>query len=106
MEQIIDKVYKDDRPMNIAMKAALSTISDYETVPIPELWNQLYDIVTYVQPVRIKQRQHIITDSVISCRKCKQKSIRTEQAQLRSGDESMSVFCVCTNPHCGDSWIM
>ena len=36
------------------------------------------------------------------CRKCKNRRVRTTTAQLRSGDEGMSVLCICVV--CGNQW--
>lgn len=36
------------------------------------------------------------------CGKCKKKMVSYSQAQTRSADEPMTVFCECTN--CGNRW--
>lgn len=40
-----------------------------------------------------------VDDGVITCNNCKSKKVKTDSKQIRSGDEGMTVFCVCTICH-------
>lgn len=61
-----------------------------------------------VAPVAPAQPQTVepstVSDGLLECRKCHSRKIDQAEAQTRSGDESATLFCLCTA--CGHRWKM
>lgn len=53
--------------------------------------------------VQLNQKVEVV-EGDLQCGSCKSKKIQREEMQTRSGDESATVFCRCTQ--CGKRWKM
>ena len=57
-----------------------------------------------------KERQDFIEtpffveEGILECGKCGSKKVFSYSKQVRSSDESTSVFAICANPKCGHKW--
>ena len=46
-----------------------------------------------------------IVEGITQCKKCGNKKIYMFQKQTRSGDETATTSCLCTNKECNSRWI-
>lgn len=58
---------------------------------------------TSVYDVQLNEKVNVV-EGDLQCGSCKSKKIQREEMQTRSGDESATVFCRCTE--CGKRWKM
>jgi transcription elongation factor S-II len=67
----------------------------------PEKWQTLIDIKIKRDKNKFEERIEAMTD-VFTCRKCKSKRCTYYEQQVRSADESMTVYIQCCD--CGNRW--
>ena len=67
----------------------------------PEKWQTLIDLKIKRDKNKFEDRMEASTD-VFTCRKCKSKRCTHYEQQVRSADESMTVYIQCCD--CGNRW--
>lgn len=73
--------------------------------PLPSDWIEGKWKRMYYELPAPKQEEDLGELSEHTCKKCHKKGqVRTKTAQIRSFDESATLFCTCTNPQCGHKW--
>ena len=68
----------------------------------PDIWNDIIQKQCEVAALHDKQFFQAATDSIFQCSRCKSKKVYHYQMQTRSADESMTVYCTCTE--CKKVW--
>jgi DNA-directed RNA polymerase subunit M/transcription elongation factor TFIIS len=67
----------------------------------PEKWNDLMDLKYKMEQNMLNDKQVAKTDQ-FKCFKCKKNECSYYELQVRSADESMTIFVTCLN--CGNKW--
>ena len=76
-----------------------------EKFPNPSDWIQGKWKSMFFQLPEPQQEEELGELSDQICRKCHKKGqVRTITKQIKSFDESGTLFCTCTNPQCGHRW--
>lgn len=67
----------------------------------PEVWNQILDI-KMKQEENFHNSKQVAKTDVFKCGKCKKRECSYYELQVRSADESSTIFVTCLN--CGNRW--
>lgn len=68
----------------------------------PDIWNDIIRKQCEVSALQDQQFFQAATDSIFKCSRCKSRKVYHYQMQTRSADESMTVYCTCTE--CKKVW--
>ena len=67
----------------------------------PEKWNHIIDDI-HKKEEAVKNNKNISTTDQFKCGKCKKRECSYYELQIRSADESATLFITCLN--CGAHW--
>lgn len=68
----------------------------------PELWDDIIQKQCEAAALQDQQFNQAATNSIFKCSRCKSRKVYHYQMQTRSADESMTVYCTCTE--CKKVW--
>lgn len=109
-----EEIYNNINPSIIQNYELLSLISNKqinisniaELKPwelFPSLWNDEYNIIKKDTEISLSKKpsKH---STQFKCSKCKKNNCSYVEVQIRSADESASIFVTCLNENCNNTW--